>query len=209
MIHTLNRLWGFINLKSLLVLLCCLFWSIQSYGQKHHFKVHKGGKEIGEVTATLKKSLNTQIYKIQSDVSFRILWKHYRRKTNSTVTYRDEFVETSYLGIYMNNEMVDSSTVEQDINEYHAFKFPDDHFVLNQVDLRFTTAKLYFQEPLGIKRVYSERFLKYCPLEAQGDSRYKLHLPDNKVNYYIYKDEQLAAVLVERTWFNLEFRKVK
>jgi hypothetical protein len=109
----------------------------------------------------------------------------------------------------MNNEMVDSSTVEQDINDYHAFKFPDDHFVLNHVDLRFTTAKLYFQEPLGIKRVYSERFLKYCPLEAQGDSRYKLHLPDNKVNYYIYKDEQLAAVLVERTWFNLEFRKVK
>jgi hypothetical protein len=109
----------------------------------------------------------------------------------------------------MNNEMVDSSTIEQDINDYHAYKFPDDRFVVKNVDLRFTTAKLYFQEPLGVKKVYSERFLKYCPIEAQGDSRYKLHLPDKKINYYTYKDDQLIAVMVERTWFNLEFRKVK
>ena len=199
----------FTNLKSLLMLWWCLFWSFQFYGQKHHFSVHRGGKEIGEITATLKESLNTKTYKIQSDVSFHVLWKRYRRKTSNTVTYRNESLETSYSGIYMNNEMVDSSTIEQDINDYHAFKFPDDRFVVNNVDLRFTTAKLYFQEPLGVKRVYSERFLKYCPIEAQGDSRYKLHLPDKKVNYYTYKDDQLIAVLVERTWFNLEFRKVK
>ncbi len=204
----LNKSCGLTNLKFSLVLWLCIFWSFQSYGQNHHFSVHKGGREIGQITATLKESQNTQTYKIQSDVSFRILWKNYRRKTSNTVTYRNEYLDTSYSGIYMNNEMVDSSTIEQGINDYRAFKFPDDRFVLNNVDLRFTTAKLYFQEPLEVKKVYSERFLQYCPIEALGDSRYKLHLPDDKVNYYTYKDDQLIAVLVERTWFNLEFRKV-
>ena len=152
MIHILNKSRGLTKLKSLLVLWLCLFCSFHLYGQKHHFSVHKGGKEIGEITATLKEFQNTQTYKIQSDVSFQVLWKRYRRKTNSTVTYRNESLETSYSGIYMNNEMVDSSTIKQDINDYHAFKFPDDRFVLENVDSEIHHGKTLFSGTAGSKK---------------------------------------------------------
>jgi hypothetical protein len=116
-------------------------------------------------------------------------------------------MKTSYCGVYMNNDLQDSTTLDKELNSYRVFKYPHDQYLLNNTELTFTTARLYFQEPVGIQNVYSERFLQQCRLEDQGDHTYKLHLPDNKANYYTYKDRQLVAVAIERTWFNLEFRK--
>jgi hypothetical protein len=107
----------------------------------------------------------------------------------------------------MNNNLEDSTSLNQERNNYHVFQFPQKNYILNNTELRFSTAKLYFQEPKGIQEVYSERFLQYCRLEAQEGHRYKLYLPDGKVNYYTYKEHELVKVDVERTWFNLEFRK--
>jgi hypothetical protein len=107
----------------------------------------------------------------------------------------------------MNNDLEDSTTLHQENNNYQVFQFPQKNYMLHSTDLRFSTAKLYFQEPEGIQEVYSELFLQYCRLEPQEDHRYKLYLPDGKVNYYTYEDRQLVKVDIERTWFNLEFRK--
>ncbi|GJM29126.1 MAG: hypothetical protein DHS20C17_17610 [Cyclobacteriaceae bacterium] len=169
--------------------------------------MHRGGKEIGEISASLEESSYTETYTILSDVSFRILWKQYRRKTSNLVVYQGESMKTSYCGVYMNNDLQDSTAMHKEQNSYRVFKYPDGRYQLDNTELNFSTAKLYFQEPVGVQNVYSERFLQQCRLEAQGNHRYKLHLPDNKKNYYTYKDRQLVAVSIERTWFNLEFRK--
>jgi hypothetical protein len=123
------------------------------------------------------------------------------------VVYAGESIESSYSGVYMNNDLEDSTSLNQAHNYYHVFQYPHNRYILERTDLRFSTAKLYFQEPRGIEEVYSERFLQYCRLEAQEDHQYKLYLPDGKINYYTYKDSELVKVDIERTWFNLEFRK--
>ena len=164
-------------------------------------------KKLVKLPPHLQNPLHTQTYKILSKVSFRILWKHYHRRTNNLVIYQGESMKTSYSGVYMNDNLEDSTTLNQELTNYRVFKYPEDRYILYGADLRFTTAKLYFQEPVGIQKVYSERFLQYCPLEVQGDHKYKLYLPDNKVNYYTYKDKELVEVSIDRTWFNLEFRR--
>lgn len=177
------------------------------YAQNHRYGVHRGGKEIGEVTASLTEYLHTQTYEILSNVSFQVLWKRYHRTTNNLVVYSGASMESSYSGVYMNNDLQDSTSLNQEHNNYHVFEYPRRRYILYSTDLRFSTAKLYFQEPEGVHEVYSERFLQYCKLEAQEDHTYKLYLPDNKVNYYTYEDDELVKVAIERTWFNLEIRK--
>ena len=192
--------------KCILVLVLVMCTSGLS-GQQHQYSVHRGGKEIGEISASLTETTYTKTYEILSDVSFKVLWKKYNRKTSNLVVYQEESVKTSHCGVYMNEDLQDSTTMAKVQNSYRVFKYPGDHYMLDDIELNFTTAKLYFQEPVGIRNVYSERFLQPCRLEDQGDHTYKLHLPDNKTNYYTYKDRQLVAVSIERTWFNLEFRR--
>lgn len=169
--------------------------------------MHRGGKEIGEITASLTESTHTQTYEILSNVSFRVFWKRYHRTTHNLVVYAGGSMETSYSGVYMNNDLEDSTSLIQENNHYYVYQHPHTSYMLNSSDLTFSTAKLYFQEPQGIKEVYSERFLQHCRLEAQEGNRYKLYLPDGKVNYYTYEDSELVKVAIERTWFDLEFRK--
>jgi len=195
------------NRKCILVLVLISSYHSALYAQEHRYSVHRSGKEIGEISATLTETMHTKTYKILSDVSFKILWRQYHRRTSNLVVYQGESMKTSHCGVYMNNDLQDSTTMYKEQDSYRVYKHPDDQYLLDNTDLQFTTAKLYFHEPVGIQQVYSERFLQQCRLELQGDHTYKLHLPDNKANYYTYKDRQLVAVSVERTWFNLEFRK--
>jgi len=195
-------------IRNYIVVFLLVLWSASwVYGQEHTYTVHRGGKEIGIITASLTKSLHTQTYEILSDVTFKILWKSYHRKTSNLVVYEHETMKASYSGVYMNDDLEDSTRVNLQQNSYQGYKHPDDTFSFFDADLRFTTAKLYFQEPLGVKKVYSERFLQYCTLEALGDHKYKLNLPSGKTNYYTYVDSALAEVFIDRTWFDLKFRK--
>lgn len=177
------------------------------HAQNHRYSVHRGGNEIGEITASLNEQAETKTYEILSSVSFKVLWKRYHRRTSNLVVFQRGSLSTSNSGVYMNDELQDSTSLSKEPDYYRLFKYPDDHDLLNDTELDFSTAKLYFQEPVGIQRVYSERFLQYCELEAQEGHRYKLSLPDNKTNYYTYKDQQLVKVFVDRAWFNLEFRR--
>lgn len=116
-------------------------------------------------------------------------------------------MKTSRSGVYMNNDLQDSTALNQQLNSYNVYRYPNERYKIDSVDMGFTTAKLYFKEPVGINEVYSERFLQYCPLEVVGGHKYKLNLPDGKTNYYRYEDQKLVEVSVDRTWFNLEIRK--
>ena len=89
--------------------------------------------------------------------------------------------------------------------KYYCYRYPDERFVLNDAQVGFTSVMLYYQEPVGIEKVYSERFLEYCSLEALDDHKYKLYLPNRKINYYTYEEGVLLEIFVDRTWFNLRF----
>lgn len=192
------------------LLLYLLFVTIglgKLYAQKHTYSIHVAGKEIGEVTASLTESGHTQTYEIISDATLKIFWKRYNRKTSSFVIYQNEAVKTSFAGVYMNNNLEDSAAINLDQNSYDCYRYPDERFVLNDTEVHFTTAKLYFQEPVGIQKIYSERFLKFCPLEVRGDHKYKLSLPNGRANYYTYANSTLIEVFIDRTLFNIKFRQ--
>ncbi len=178
----------------------------QLSGQSSMYVVTRSnGKEIGTVTTSAKQAGEQWTYNVHSDVNFKVLWKEYHRQTSNNVQYQNGYVKESFSCVYMNNELEDSSALNLSGAAYQGFRTPDIRFQLNS-KVQFTTAKLYFQEPVNVDQIYSERFLAYCALEAQGNNKYKLHLPNGKVNYYTYKNHKLIEVLVERTWFDLRIK---
>ena len=176
--------------------------------QQHTYTINLRGDKIGEISATKVEDAGVISYLVISDVTFKVLWKSYNRKTEHNLLIENDRIKKSYSGIYMNKNKEDSASMELINNTYKCYKYPDKNFDLSNADISYFSAKMYFEEPVNIKSVFSERFLEYCPIEALGNHKYKLSLPNGKDNIYTYDAEgKLMEVYVDRTWFSLKFEK--
>ncbi len=193
---------------AILLFLCtnCLPFT---YGQhKCEFEIHLAGKSIGGITAKLQSIDNKQVYDILSEVNFKVLWKKYNRQTKNFIVYGNDIIVESYSGIYMNHVLEDSASIQAKGESYKFYRFPDKNFTTEKRPIKYLAAMLYFQEPKNITEVYSERFLSYCKLESKGNGKYIIYLPNGKENVYTYENGKLMEVFVDRTWFNLRFKRI-
>lgn len=172
--------------------------------QKLNYDIYRGDSKIGTIDATRNADGAHEEFNVIADVTFRVVFK-YNRQTKLEVSYQEDRLNASTSKTVMNEELKELSKLEQTGNHYKCFKHPDESFEL-QSPIHFTAVKLYFEEPVGIDKVFSESFLAYCDLQNMGDHRYKLTLPGKRVNYYTYKDNKLVHVTIDRTWFDLTFR---
>jgi hypothetical protein len=67
-------------------------------------------------------------------------------------------------------------------------------------------ARLYRKEPVNIKEVYSDAFQQFFTLEALGDHRYRLALPDGNYNVYHYQNGICNKVDVHSTFFTVQMQ---
>ncbi len=72
----------------------------------------------------------------------------------------------------------------------------------------WTTARMYFEEPVNATQIYVESVLRSCPLISSGPGKYTLTFPNDTKNHYVYKNGVLQEVQVIRPLFDLVFRKV-
>jgi hypothetical protein len=194
----------------IIIILCSLFFlfgSIHLYAQKSTYIISAAGKKIGKINTSLVKLGDTETYEVVSEVDFKVLWTSYNRKTENVAVFENGILITSSSGVYMDHVLEDSSSMYLDENKYTCFRSPDQKFVLENQQLTFTTVMLYYNEPVGVEKIYSERFLDYCPIEKLDEHKYKIYLPNGKQNYYTYVNGILTEVFVDRTWFNLRFHR--
>ncbi len=178
--------------------------SLAGNSQTLKYSIYRGSSKIGEIVASRAKSQHVCRYDVTSFASFRVILK-YERKTSMKVSYRHNILETGESKTYMNGELEESSLTRRSHNAYVGLTLGGDTLHLPH-PIRYSTAMLYFQEPVGVREVYAESYLALCPMEPAGKNRYKLTLPGGKINYYTYKGGVLTEVLVERSWFNIYFR---
>ncbi len=196
------------NQSATFFLLLLLYCSSTSLAQESVFEIHLAGKSIGGINAKLDSNAGVQTYDIVSEVNFKVLWKKYNRKTKNFIRYKGNKILESYSGIYMNDVLEDTASMIMSKGQYNCFIQPDKNFIMKDIHIDYLAAMLYFQEPKKVTQVYSERFLKYCKLEAKGNGKYVIYLPNGKENIYTYKNGKLIEVFVDRTWFNLRFKRI-
>ena len=177
--------------------------------QQLNFDILLNEEVIGIIDVDRSTNGALEQYEIISEVNFKVLWRKYERETRNTIAYENGILSKSFNSVYMNNKMEDSSALVYKSGKYHGYRSPDDHFSLEHIGVNFSMIKLYYKEPLGLKEVYSERYLEMCPIESVAPHKYKVYIPNGKHNYYTYKNGQMVEALIDRTWFNLTFRPKK
>lgn len=174
-------------------------------GQTLFYDIYKGSERIGEIKVEKKISGNKVHYEANSEASFRVLFKN-KLTTRTAADFVDDELEYSMSKIVLNDKIREHSITKKEGDYYTYYQHPKTNSRKKESPFSISSITLYYAEPAGIKRVFSENYQEMCDLTVIGEHAYELALPGGKVNQYIYKNGKLVEIKVIRTFVDLSFR---
>lgn len=184
------------------MLLTCL----PTRAQQSRFNIWKGSHLVGSIVAQRVVIGERTVYTVISYSEFHIVLKQVVRSAVST-EHRAGVLSKCYTQVTVNGSLRDSSHCAPEEAALRCFVHPHERFMHHEA-VAWTTARMYFEEPVSQATIFVESVMRHCPLQRTGPGQYKLVLPGNKVNRYSYRDGRLESVHVDRGFFALVFRSV-
>lgn len=182
-----------------------LFLALTIQAQQSRFDIWKGNDIVGSILAKRVIDGDRTQYLMTSFSAFDIVWKQEVRSLVST-EYRNGEMANCHSHVKVNGNVRDSSHYAAKGEEASCYVHPDERF-LHEGRVEWTTARMYFEEPVGQRSIFVESVLKHCPLTHLGNGQYRLLLPDDKVNLYDYRDGRLEEIHVDRSLVDLVFKR--
>lgn len=194
------------RLRQLLGCLALLLLAGTATAQPLHFNILKGGDVIGAIVAERNVHGEGTFYSMVSHSEFNLLWSNTVQSTTATA-YVKGILHSCGAFMRVNKTMRDSSNMVRIGDQAHCYIHPDKRFIHTGA-VEWTTARMYYEEPLGQTRIFVESEMAYCKFEPIGTNTYRLHLSDGKVNEYRYLRGELREIKVIRRLFDLYFKRV-
>ncbi len=174
--------------------------------QKLLYNVYWGNDHIG--TMKVNRSIDGALehYEFIADVKFKVFWKPYHRETTLKATYRNDTM------IFCSNR----SIMNGDLKDWRYLKWMDEEYrgKANEDSIRLlkpiteSVSRLYYYKPdMETQVVFAEGQTDYMDFKYLGDQSFRMDTPGGN-NVYKYDKEGIRELYVDRTWFNLVFRKV-
>ncbi len=165
--------------------------SMSCFGQtyKRNFTITSDDKQVGIMSATRSEEGDFVQYDVSSEVSMTILFK-ISVSYKVQATYKNDLLVASSATVYLNGDVQNDVNVERTGDHYTVTA--DGHTTRIYEDIRWSSAKLYFNKPVGAKKVLSETdgLLKNISELANGDFRLKDPEKESNVNTYNYSSDQ-------------------
>lgn len=174
--------------------------------QSGTFGIWSDNERVGSILVDRILRGDTILYTMRSSSEVEVMFWTQKIRTSVTAKYVGDRVQACGSTVHVNDVMRDSSNmhVRQGVVRGYVHPAP----VNATCDNAWTTARMYYEEPVGRTSIYVESLLRDFPLETVGAGVYRLLLPDDKVNRYVYRNGVLQEVQVDRSFFDLVFRRV-
>lgn len=165
-----------------------------------------GKDKIGKIKAERTSNKGTTSLQIKSEVSFKLMGNHNRTSDLSAKYKNQRLIESLAISTFDQKEEDQTSTTYNPTTSNYTFRKNPDHELTWDSEITFSVAKLWFQEPVGIKTLFSEVYLDNCTLTELKPHFYELVMPDKKTTQYQYENGILTKVIAKRVAFTLEFQ---
>lgn len=166
--------------------LCTILLSFSLSAQKHIYDVELFGKKIGStIIERIDNGNGTVEYKLSSTSEVNILFSKKTSAMNFDVVYKNGILFSSYCK-NVKDDVTEIATMLWDGTKYIIKKGEE---VLTQTQpLDFSSIQLYFIEPKGRPKIFSERLGEFCSFTASGGGVYECKLANGVSNTYRYKN---------------------
>lgn len=179
-----------------LSLVLCLSAKAQTY--QRNYEVKSSDKLVGKISATRKAEGDYVQYNVTSHVEMTILFTvnvDYKLQA----TYKNDVLVSSSATVYLNGRTQSDLNCERTGDHYTLVS--DGHTTRIYEDIKWSSAKLYFNRPDDVRKVFSETDGSFKNLSKTADGKFILKDAENdkNVNTYTYSSDQgLHEILIER-----------
>ncbi len=171
-------------MKSLLLPVFFLY-ALVLPAQKHVFEIELFGKKIGQtIVERIDKGDGEVQFKLQSKSDVNILFTHKTSDTHTDVIYKDGKMISSYCK-NVKDGVIEIVSVAWNGTKY-IIKKGEEVLQLSQ-QLDFSSIQLYYHEPVGKVKIFSERIGQICSFVKTAEGEYECKLANGITNIYRYK----------------------
>ena len=189
---------------------CFLFFLFNAFGvsllaETLHYDVVKDNKKVGYFQIGRATATNNDVV-IRSESTVRV-----------SMLFTIEVIDKMY-AVFRNN-LLHTATIYRTLNGNvrvnNLTQWQNGKYALSTKDeknsgaftqaIRFTTVSLYFDEPLNLTEVYSEKFQRMVNVKSIGIHKYQLTLPDGNTAKYTYVNGQCSEVEAKTDWAVIRF----
>mgnify|MGYP001550252450 CR=1 FL=1 len=173
--------------------------------QRSTFNILKGGNVVGSIQPARVSTPGGTTYLITSYAEINMLLRQVVR-TSQTTSYQHGNLVACNTMLRLNKSLRDSSNMATHGGVSQCYVKPDAPFQCTATS-PWTTARMYYEEPVDQASVFVESVLLDCPLRKTGPNTYTLTFPNKNETRYIYLNGVLQEIQVDRMLVNLVFRR--
>lgn len=158
--------------------------------QTNMFEVRFANHAIGTIAAQRKVNGHTKNITIRTRVQMMLS----KVNTDLSNDYSNNVLVASTATRQAGKSSDDkATTIRREGNDYYIVH-NGAKSTLQETEIQYCVADLYFAEPRQINRVFSETLGRFLVLHPLGGGEYELQLPEGKKNIFKYKDGSLVEV---------------
>ncbi len=172
------------------------------------FEIHKGGKPVGELTATKEVYDDRVVYKSFSETTISFIftirvWYEYH------VEYRKGKLYQANVKILVNDDLHKQTRIKLENGVYVFTEIKKRREEVKHIDfpVDYSSVLFLFEEPEEFNASFSEEEGVYHKLEPLGNHTYEKTNSRGRVNKYVYQDGRLDKVFMDAGFFKFQILK--
>ena len=174
--------------------------------QRLHYLVRLGDEQMGDMRATKtigikEKYLIESKIKIDKMIKFDLIYT-IESIFEKNILLLSNVIETA------NGKTQTNSETKRNSTGYGVTTKKETKTIIHK-GITNNLSKIYFEEPLGIKLIWSDSFGEMLTLKPAGEHRYELILPNGKSSFYSYITGICTLVETEIVFGKLTFTLTK
>jgi hypothetical protein len=184
----------------LLILLLLISVVLSAQKLSRSYKVIRSGNEIGWLTVEKQTDSNATTITMATKVHFRFIlaYESFARETSQFV---NGTLQHSYYYRKTNGSIKADRHTYLVGNDYEVAENPARR-KLNISPVTYNSLCMYFQEPVGLKQVYSDNHQKFLEIEKKPDGGYCVSQPDGITNTFYYSGGTCYKVKINHSFYS-------
>ncbi len=159
------------------------------------YLMYTGDKEIGHLKVERLESGDETTYASENVTSVSFIKKFTLRHVIHS-TFRQGKLWRAEVWVHLNENLREHSLTTREGDRYRVEREGEDPVYIDEPILD-TSLSIYFQEPVGAGKVFSEQYGVFNPMRESGNHVYAMDRKGNRTNLYFYREGELVRARFE------------
>jgi hypothetical protein len=164
----------------------------RAYNEKYVYDVFIDGTPVGSYNVDRTELNGTEHFHVET-VTIAGLLRPDEHRFSMLSSYDDTKLVASDIKTWINQKLESSSVIHWDGKEY-LYQADGELQKLGSNSVTFSSASMFFTEPVNESQLFYERYGKFLKLKHLGDHCYEVTLPNGAKERYTYFDGEVVQM---------------